>query len=58
MIGNLTTTICSKENLVHQGNAAKQSLNFANLPLLGSCTYSHSYCLEAPNACVKYVIAT
>ena len=29
--------------------------NFANLPLLGSSTYSHSYCPEAPNARVKYV---
>ena len=33
----------------------QQNLNFANLPLLGSCTYSHSDCPGAPNACVKYV---
>ena len=31
----------------------QQGLNFANLPLLGSCTYSHSYCPEAPNVLVK-----
>ena len=35
--------------------ALQQGLNFVNLPLLGSCTYSHSYCPEAPNARVKYV---
>ena len=33
----------------------QQGLNFANLPLLGSCTYSPSYCTEALNARVKYV---
>ena len=26
----------------------QQGLNFANLHLLGSCTYSHSYCPVAP----------
>ena len=33
----------------------QQGLNFANLPLLGSCTYSHSFFPEAPNVRVKYV---
>ena len=33
----------------------QQGLNFANLPLLGSGTSSHSYCPEAPDAHVKYV---
>ena len=28
----------------------QQGRNFTNLPLLGSCTYSISYCPEAPNA--------
>ena len=30
-------------------------INFANLPLLGSSSYCHSYYPEAPNARVKYV---
>ena len=33
----------------------QQGLNFADLPLLGSCTYPHSYCPGAPDAHVKYV---
>ena len=33
----------------------QQGLNFAKLSLLGRCTYSHSYCSEAPNTRVKYV---
>ena len=35
--------------------ALTQGFNFANLPSLDSCTYSHSYCPEAPSAHVKYV---
>ena len=31
------------------------SLKAANLPLLSSCTYSHSCCPEVPNVRVKYV---
>ena len=33
----------------------QQGLNFTSLPILSSCTYSQSYCPEAPNARVKYV---
>ena len=34
----------------------QQGLNFVNLPLLGSCTCSHSNCPEAHNARVKHVV--
>ena len=33
----------------------QQGLSYANLPILDSCTYSHSYRPEAPDARVKYV---
>ena len=33
----------------------QQGPNFANLPILGSCTYSQSYYPEDANARVKYV---
>ena len=33
----------------------QKGFSFADLPLLGSCIYSHSSCPGAPNARVKYV---
>ena len=46
---------CSPGKYRYFSRLWQQSLNFSNLLLLGSCTYSHSYCPEAPDACVKYV---
>ena len=46
---------CHPSVKTRSGKMWQPGLNSANLPLLGSWTYYHSYCHEAPIERVKYV---